>query len=101
MKPGYVYIETNFTKTIFYVGVTSDLEKRHNQHKFMATVGFSHRYKTQYLVWFEEFANMMAAIEFEKKLKRWKRIWKIELIDKLNPQWLDLSTGLPFGDQKN
>ena len=97
MKTGYVYIETNFYKTVFYIGVTSDIEQRHNQHKTEAFDGFSKKYKTKYLIWFEEFALITDAIDFEKKLKKWKRKWKIELIEKLNPDWKDLSTGLPFG----
>ena len=100
MKRGYVYIETNFTKTVFYTGVTSNLETRHDKHVHKEYEGFSSKYHTQHLIWFEEFANMRDAIEFEKKLKRWKRSWKIDLIEKMNPHWIDLSTGKAFGRQR-
>jgi putative endonuclease len=86
MKRGFVYIETNFAKTVFYTGVTSNIEDRHNKHVHKEYEGFSSKYHTKYLVWLDEFATMSDAIDFEKKIKRWKRLWKIELIEKQNPQ---------------
>ena len=99
MRRGYVYIETNFAKTVLYTGVTSNLDNRHTKHVYREYDGFSSRFNTTYLVWFEEFSTMRDAIEFEKKLKRWKRNWKINLIEKSNPNWLDLSTGKVFGEE--
>jgi len=79
------------------VGVTSNIEQRHYQHKTEYHEGFSQKYKTKYLVWFDEFELMTDAIDFEKKLKKWKRKWKIELIEKNNPGWINLYTGMSFG----
>ena len=97
MKVSYVYIETNYEKSVFYTGVTSDIHKRHYQHQDGTYNGFSSKYHTKYLVWYDVFSPISEAIKFEKRLKRWRRSWKIELIEKTNPEWLDLSTNEPFG----
>jgi putative endonuclease len=73
-----------------YIGVTSDLIKRIWEHKNNLVDGFTKRYGVHLLVWFELHENMNAAIEREKNMKEWKRAWKLNLIEKSNPDWRDL-----------
>ena len=73
-----------------YIGVSSDLPKRIWKHKNANTDGFCKKYKVNRLVWFELHATMYQAISREKNLKNWKRKWKISLIEKQNPRWIDL-----------
>lgn len=73
-----------------YIGVTSDLWTRVWDHKNGTTPGFTSRYGLKTLVWYEHHHTMEAAITREKQLKLWKRAWKIELIEKMNPHWHDL-----------
>jgi putative endonuclease len=73
-----------------YVGVTSDIVKRVWQHKNDEAPGFTKRYSVHSLVWYEVHKTMESAIGWEKALKEWKRAWKLELIEKVNPQWQDL-----------
>jgi len=73
-----------------YVGVTSDLVKRVSEHKFSNTSGFTKRYGVKRLVWYEFHGNMESAILREKRIKNWKRAWKLNLIEKDNPEWQDL-----------
>lgn len=73
-----------------YVGVTSDLVKRIWQHKNDQAEGFTKKYAVHDLVYFESHENMLSAIQREKQIKKWRRNWKIELIEKQNPLWLDL-----------
>jgi len=89
-KPGYVYIMANVRRGTTYVGVTSDLAGRAWQHRTGALPGFSQRYGTKRLVYFEVFDEIAVAIVREKQLKKWRRTWKIELIEATNPQWNDL-----------
>ena len=72
-----------------YVGVTSDLVQRILQHKSDFVDGFTHRYGVHTLVWFEAHESMESAIAREKAIKEWKREWKLELIEKVNPTWRD------------
>lgn len=90
MKSYFVYIMTNNTGTL-YIGVTSDLEKRVNEHKIGVLPGFTKQYGLTYLVYFEETSDVFSAIAREKQLKGWVRRKKIALIQKQNPGWLDLS----------
>ena len=76
---------------VLYVGVTRDLERRVLEHKTKAKVGFSSRYKTMRLVYFEAFGQVKGAIAREKQLKRWRREKKVELIEGMNREWRDLS----------
>ena len=76
---------------VLYVGVTRDLERRVLEHKTKAKVGFSSRYKTMMLVYFEAFGQVKGAIAREKQLKRWRREKKVELIEGMNREWRDLS----------
>ena len=85
-----VYILANKRNGTLYVGVTSDLIKRIWQHKTNAVKGFTERYSIHQLVWYELHETMDSAIRKEKVLKNWKRVWKLELIEKNNPDWQDL-----------
>jgi putative endonuclease len=73
-----------------YVGVTSDLAGRANEHRESLREGFTKKYGVHQLVWFDEFADIHDAILREKHIKKWRRAWKIELIEKMNPDWSDL-----------
>ena len=73
-----------------YIGVTSDIIKRIWEHKNDMVEGFTSRYNVQRLVWYELHESMESAIAREKRLKNWKRKWKLELIESSNPEWLDL-----------
>jgi len=73
-----------------YVGVTSDLIRRICQHREGTTRGFTHRYQVKHLVYFEFCDDAYEAIRREKQIKAWKREWKLELIEKANPEWRDL-----------
>ncbi len=90
----YVYILTNKREGIFYIGVTCDLIKRIWEHKTKVVEGFTKRYNLTNLVYYEVYTNAEAAIKREKRLKRWSREWKIELIVKENPDWKDLYEGI-------
>ena len=85
-----VYILTNSRNGTLYTGVTSNLQKRVWEHKSNLVVGFSNRYSTHMLVYYETHDNMINAITREKQIKGWKRTWKIRLIEKANPYWRDL-----------
>ncbi|MFT3728430.1 MAG: GIY-YIG nuclease family protein [Terricaulis sp.] len=73
-----------------YLGVTSDLAARAHQHREGEVPGFSRRYNCKLLVWYEQYDDMHIAIAREKELKKWRRAWKLALIEKSNPQWRDL-----------
>lgn len=96
MKSSYVYIITNKNNTVLYTGVTSDLLGRINQHKYKIYNGFTARYNCDKLVFYVEFTSIAEAILFEKKIKAGNRKNKEKLIDNLNPEWKDLSEGLPL-----
>ena len=85
-----VYILASRRNGALYVGVTSDIVKRVWQHKNDEAPGFTKRYSVHSLVWYEVHKTMESAIGREKALKEWKRAWKLELIEKVNPQWQDL-----------
>jgi len=90
MKRGFVYIMANKYNTVLYTGVTGDLCGRVHKHKSGEGSGFTIKYKTTKLVWYDEYPRMRDAIEAEKKIKKWKRKWKLELIEELNPKFEDL-----------
>ena len=81
----------NKSNRVLYIGVTSDLTKRVNQHKNHEYKGFSDKYNCTKLVYFEECNDINAAIKREKQLKNWHREWKNDLVNKSNPEWKDLS----------
>jgi putative endonuclease len=85
-----VYILASGERGTMYVGVTSDLPGRIHQHKNDLVPGFTHRYGVHTLVWFECHETMESAILREKRIKEWKRAWKIELIESTNQAWRDL-----------
>ena len=92
MKHPHIYIMANNKNTTLYIGVTSKLPQRVYQHKFKMNPSFTAKYNLIKLVYFESFENMYDAISHEKQLKNWRREWKNNLIERVNPQWLDLST---------
>jgi putative endonuclease len=89
-KQPAVYILASKRNGTLYIGVTSDLVKRIWEHRNDVVEGFTKRYDVHQLVWYELHENMESAIEREKRLKEWKRKWKLELIESTNPNWLDL-----------
>ena len=90
MKQPCVYILASRRNGTLYVGVTSDLVKRVWEHKENLVDGFTKRYGVHTLVWYEPHESMEAAIRREKAIKEWKRAWKLEVIEKQNPEWRDL-----------
>jgi putative endonuclease len=90
-KTYWTYIITNEYKTTLYIGITSDLEHRIDQHHAGTFEGFSKTYNLKYLVHYESFTEVKDAIRREKQLKKWNRAWKIQLIEENNPKWEDLS----------
>jgi len=91
MKSGFTYILSNKLNTVLYIGVTSDLIHRIQEHKSKQTKGFTQKYSVTKLVYYEEYESIVEAIEREKQLKKWKRKWKDELIMKENLFFRDLS----------
>jgi putative endonuclease len=90
MKPYYVYILASKKNGTLYLGVTNDLVRRVYEHKNNLVEGFSKKYEIHRLVYFEVCEDIRAAIQREKNIKKWKRQWKIKLIEKNNPDWKDL-----------
>jgi putative endonuclease len=86
-----VYILSNHARTVFYVGVTSNLESRVCEHKQGVGSTFTAKYKCHYLMYWEDFNHIDIAIAREKQLKKWLRKWKIELIRQNNPEMSDLA----------
>jgi putative endonuclease len=89
-KVGYVYMVASARNGTLYIGVTSDLLNRTIQHREGLVDGFSKRYGCKRLVWNEAIGDMDAAILREKQMKRWKRRWKLRVIEEMNPDWDDL-----------
>jgi putative endonuclease len=85
-----VYILASKKNGTLYVGVTSFLAKRIWEHRSNMVEGFTKRYRVHRVVWYELRANMESAIEREKRIKEWKRAWKLQLIESSNPDWQDL-----------
>jgi len=90
MRQYYVYILASKRNGTLYIGVTGNLIKRVHEHKDYLIDGFTRKYKVHILVYYEIYRNIDDAILREKRMKKWKRQWKIELIEKDNPQWKDL-----------
>ena len=91
-RGGFVYILANKSNSVLYIGVTSDLHKRLHQHinKHYPNA-FTARYNCNKLVYYEFFSRIEEAIAREKAMKKWKRVWKENLINQENPEWKDLS----------
>ena len=96
MNQSAVYFMTNINNNVLYIGVTSNLKKRVYQHKIKAFKGFTEKYNCDKLVYFEVFIDINQAIIREKQLKKGNRKRKNELVDTMNPNWLDLSEGWLF-----
>ena len=90
LKTGYVYILASRRNGTLYTGVTSELVQRVWKHKSDVFEGFTKKYGVHRLVYFEEHPDIRDAIVREKQLKKWKRSWKIRLIEEMNPEWRDL-----------
>ncbi len=79
---------------VLYVGVTNDLARRIWEHKTKVVSGFTSRYGVTMLVYYEEYGSILEARARERTLKRWRRVWKFKLIERVNPTWRDLYDGL-------
>jgi putative endonuclease len=87
--PYYVYLLASRRHGTLYLGVTNDLVRRVHEHKSKAARGFTSRYGVDRLVWFETYEDPISAITREKDIKKWRRDWKIRLVEEGNPDWLD------------
>ncbi len=90
-KRYHLYLMTNKTKTVIYTGISSDIQKRVHQHKLKVLPGFTSEYNVDRLVYFEEYSDPQEAIIREKQIKAGSRKKKIELIERNNLEWRDLS----------
>ena len=93
-KQPAVYILASKRNGTLYIGVTSDLIKRTWEHKIDSVEGLTKRYRVHRLVYYELHEDMESAIRREKQMKKWNRDWKLELIEKQNPDWRDLWEGI-------
>ena len=89
-KQYYVYLLTNQSNHVLYIGVINDLVRRMYEHRDKLADGFTKKYNVNKLVYFEETDDINSALSREKQLKNWHRDWKINLITEANPQWKDL-----------
>ena len=88
----YIYVMTNKPNGVLYIGVTDNLEERVKEHKLKVyPKSFTARYNCDKLVYLEEIENGVEAAKREKQFKKWKRDWKIKLIEEMNPRWIDIS----------
>ena len=90
---GYVYILASKKGGTLYTGITSDLARRVFEHKQRMGPGFTNRYGAIRLVWYREYEDIGEAIVAEKRIKKWRRAWKISLIEEMNPDWSELYGG--------
>jgi putative endonuclease len=90
-KGGFVYIISNKRRTVLYIGSTTDIKRRMLEHKTGAYPGFSKKYNCCDLLFYEFYSHIADAAKRETQMKAWKRDWKINLIQKDNPEMLDLS----------
>jgi putative endonuclease len=94
MRAAFVYIMSNHKRGTLYTGVTTELPARAFQHRRNIVPGYTSRYALHLLVYFEMHIDIREAILREKRIKRWQRKWKIDLIERTNPEWRDLYPGL-------
>ena len=87
----YVYIMASKIDGVLYIGVTNNIQRRVLEHKQKINPGFTNKYNVSTLVYYEIHEKIREAIKREKQMKKWKRRWKIELIESINPEWADLS----------
>ena len=85
-----VYIMASRRNGTLYIGVTNDIARRAGEHRSRAGAAFTCKYGVTQLVWYEHYADVNEAIAREKQLKKWRRAWKLELIEAMNPDWIDL-----------
>jgi putative endonuclease len=90
MPSGFCYIMTNRARGVLYVGSTTNLPRRAYEHRMGLLDGFTSRYGVTQLVHYEEYPLFMDAVRRERAIKHWSRAWKIELVEKNNPEWTDL-----------
>lgn len=90
----HVYMLASRRNGTIYTGMTSNLLKRVHEHQTGVVDGFTRKYGVKMLVWYERHDNPESAIMREKQIKRWQRAWKIEAIETMNPDWVDLYEGL-------
>jgi putative endonuclease len=93
-KRFFVYILSNRPRGVLYVGLTNDLIRRLGEHKAKLIPGFTKTYGVIILVYYEEYSSIVEARAREAMIKRWRRAWKIALVDKFNPDWRDLADEL-------
>ncbi|MCB9209769.1 MAG: GIY-YIG nuclease family protein [Ignavibacteriales bacterium] len=96
MKTYYVYIMTNKSNSVLYIGMTNDLIRRIYEHKNKILKGFSSKYNCTKLVYFESSTEIISIINREKEIKKWRREKKNTLIASINPNWNDLSDHISF-----
>jgi putative endonuclease len=99
-KTYYVYILASKRNGTLYIGVTNDLERRLYEHKNNLIEGFTKKYNVHHLVYYEDVNDIQSALQREKQLKRWTRKWKVELIEKVNPEWRDLAEDFILQQEK-
>ena len=86
----YVYIMTNRKEGSLYIGITNNLARRAYEHREKLVSGFTQKYNLHRLVYYETYQTAQEAIQREKNMKEWKRAWKTELIETMNPEWEDM-----------
>lgn len=91
MNKFFVYTLTSERNGTLYIGLTNDIQRRTLEHKSKAYKGFTSKYNVTLLVYFEEHESYNNAFTRERQLKKWNRLWKLSLIEKENPEWIDLS----------
>ena len=97
MKLWYVYIMSNKPQGVIYIGVTDNLMERVKEHKLKVYPNsFTAKYNCDKLIYFEEWENGLYATKRERQLKKWKRDWKVNLIEAMNPTWMDVSVNWNF-----
>jgi len=89
----HVYLLTNWNNKVMYVGVTSDLKRRLFEHRNKSVEGFTAKYNIHKLVYYEATSDVQSAIAREKEIKKWRREKKNRLVERINPDWRDLSAG--------
>lgn len=94
MKTYYVYIMASRKNGTLYIGVTSNIVRRIEEHRQGVVEGFTKRYDVKILVYLEQTNEVLVALAREKQLKKWNRAWKIRLIEEMNPEWKDLADSI-------
>jgi putative endonuclease len=90
----YVYLTASRKHGTLYLGVTNNLVRRIHEHKTKVAPGFTSQYNVVRLVWYEAYDDPMNAITREKDIKKWRRDWKVRLIEEENPEWVDLYSSI-------